>query len=45
MKKSTKWIAFGVLTVIFAFGIFLEWLYPPLPKYTGEIPLNALQKK
>ena len=45
MKKSTKWIVFGVLTVIFAFGIFLEWLYPPLPKYTGEIPLNALQKE
>ena len=45
MKKSTKWILVLALTTIFCLSIFLEWLYPQLPQYTGEITLPTLQKK
>ena len=45
MKKSTKWILVLALTAIFFLSIFLEWLYPQLPQYTGEINLPTLQQK
>ena len=44
MKKSTKWILILALTTIFCLEHILEWLYPQLPKYTGEITLPTPEK-